>query len=492
MDVCVVGGGIVGTALACALRASPRTSHLSVLLADRAPLPSSAWQDSLPDQPEPRVSALTPSSARLLRDVGAWDRVAAARACPFVAMQVWDARAPGHVRYDAAEIGASELGHVVENRVVHTALAEAAERLGVRVSPPASLARLRLGDRPGALAEADFADDPDARVDAPPDRTVRARLIVGADGARSRARQLANLRAPGWNYGLKAAVGTVDTDAPHHVAYQRFLPEGPLALLPVADGAKSNVVWTTTPEEADRLVGLPHDAFAAEVHDALHGLGRYRYDGEDDGKDGDVAERSSSADPRLSSDPFASWWAMQDALVSRVLTPATRAAVHLSAAVDRAGGLGSGAGVVGGPAFEPPPAVVGSSGARGAFPLAARVAGRYAIPRLALVGDAAHQVHPLGGQGVNLGLRDARLLVDALGRAAELGGDVGSATALAAYERDATRENAPMMAALDGLQRLFAAEAPIVAWARGAGLAGVNALGPLRRRIARYAMGGIM
>ena len=165
MDVCVVGGGIVGTALACALRASPRTSHLSVLLADRAPLPSSAWLDSLPDQPEPRVSALTPSSARLLRDVGAWDRVAAARACPFVAMQVWDARAPGHVRYDAAEIGASELGHVVENRVVHTALAEAAERLGVRVSPlPRATAPRRS---PGRARRGRFAGDP-ARVDARP------------------------------------------------------------------------------------------------------------------------------------------------------------------------------------------------------------------------------------------------------------------------------------------------------------------------------------
>jgi ubiquinone biosynthesis monooxygenase Coq6 len=107
------------------------------------------------------------------------------------------------------------------------------------------------------------------------------------------------------------------------------------------------------------------------------------------------------------------------------------------------------------------------------------------------VGDAAHQVHPLGGQGVNLGMRDAALLTDALAGACANGGDVGSMLSLGKYADGASAANLPMMAALDGLQKLFASDMPVVAWARGAGLAGVNAIGPVRRRIARYAMGGV-
>ena len=139
---------------------------------------------------------------------------------------------------------------------------------------------------------------------------------------------------------------------------------------------------------------------------------------------------------------------------------------------------------------SPEPRVVAAAGPRGSFPLATQLAGRYALRRLALVGDAAHQVHPLGGQGVNLGMRDAALLTDALAGACANGGDVGSMLSLGKYADGASAANLPMMAALDGLQKLFASDMPVVAWARGAGLAGVNAIGPVRRRIARYAMGG--
>ncbi|ACO64762.1 predicted protein [Micromonas commoda] len=451
VDVCIVGGGIVGTALACSIRANPLTAHLTVSLADRAPPPSSAWLDDPPPTPEPRVSALTPASVALLRDVGAWDRVEASRrACAFRAMQVWDAESVGHVRYDASEVGATELGHVVENRVVHTALHEAATRLGVRTSPPAAAVALDLpADGGGDLATIKFrreGGDGDGDEDGSPEiAEVRARLVVGADGPSSKVRTLAGLRAAGWRYGLKAAVGTVTTDEPHVTAWQRFLPSGPLALLPVTeDGRVSNVVWTTTPEEADRLCALGDEAFAAEVDAALRGEGRYSHGGQ-----GEAAIRAV------------------------------------------ANGFG---GTAGGddapPAFEHPPRVVAAAGPRGAFPLATSLAGRYALRRLALVGDAAHQVHPLGGQGVNLGMRDVVLLTNALAGACANGGDVGSMLVLRKYADEAKAANVPMMAALDGLQRLFASDQPLVAWARGAGLAGVNALGPIRRRIARYAMGG--
>ena len=144
--------------------------------------------------------------------------------------------------------------------------------------PPASLARLRLGDRPGALAEAISPTTPTRRRR--PARPNRPRASDRRRGRRAVPRAPTRQPSrPGLELRPQSRRRHGRHGRAHHVAYQRFLPEGPLALLPVADGAKSNVVWTTTPEEADRLVGLPHDAFAAEVHDALHGLGRYRYDG---------------------------------------------------------------------------------------------------------------------------------------------------------------------------------------------------------------------
>ena len=492
VDVCIVGGGIVGTALACSIRANPLTAHLTVSLADRAPPPASAWLDDPPPTPEPRVSALTPASVALLRDVGAWDRVEASRrACAFRAMQVWDAEAVGHVRYDASEVGATELGHVVENRVVHTALHEAARRLGVQTSPPAAAVALDLpADGGGDLATIKFRregrdGDGDSDGDGTPEiEEVRARLVVGADGPSSKVRTLAGLRAAGWRYGLKAAVGTVATEEPHGTAWQRFLPTGPLALLPVTeDGRVSNVVWTTTPEEADRLCGLCDEAFAAEVDAALRGEGRHSHGGQGEVGTGEGKRRRPGFVYG-----FEGQWLMgeaQERLVDVLLKPATEAAIRAVA-----NGFGGTAGDDAAPPFEHPPRVVAAAGPRGAFPLATSLAGRYALRRLALVGDAAHQVHPLGGQGVNLGMRDVVLLTDALAAACANGGDVGSMLVLRKYADEAKAANVPMMAALDGLQRLFASDQPLVAWARGAGLAGVNALGPIRRRIARYAMGG--
>ena len=484
VDVCVVGGGVVGTALACLLRASPRTKHLSVTLVDRAPPPPPSLLDTPPAVADARVSALTPASVALLRRVGAWDRVAAARARPFSAMQVWDARAPGHVRYDASELGAEALGHVVENRLVHAALAEAARRLGVVAAAPSGVEGVRGGSElPGSPAavtlRAVSADDgrktdPNDSAVSETTTTLRARVVVGADGADSRVRALAGVRAPGWSYGQKAAVGTVRLSRASDVAWQRFLPGGPLALLPATDDpCVANVVWTNAPAEADRLVAMSDDDFAREVDAAIRGVGKYDF-------------RDSQTSPRFP----ASLEDAENTLVSAVLEPLTRLGVAFSERTHRHGGLGAGVGLVGGESFEAPPGVTGAGGKRGAFPLATRMAGRHVSERLALIGDAAHQVHPLGGQGVNLGLRDAALLVGVFEETIENGGDVGAAGGLLAYEKKARAANAPMMAALDALQKLFSVDSAGVAWARGFGLAGVNAIGPLRREIAKYAMGG--
>ena len=215
------------------------------------------------------------------------------------------------------------------------------------------------------------------------------------------------MRTVGWRYDASAVVATVATEA-HATAWQRFLPSGPLALLPFrAGGGCSSVVWTTTPRHAAALAALPPDAFAAEVDDALQGRGRY-------------AGASAAG-------PFA------------------QAVAALAGAV------------AGGPAEEwvPPPRVGAAPGTAppAAFPLQFAHAAAYAAPRLALAGDAAHSAHPLAGQGLNLGIADAATLARTLADAVAAGSDIGDALVLRNYARDAATANAPMLAALDGASR---------------------------------------
>ena len=518
VDVCVVGGGVVGTAMACLLRASPRTKHLSVTLVDRVLPPPASLLDAPPAVADARVSALTPASVALLRRVGAWDRIAAARARPFTAMQVWDARAPGHVRYDASELGTDALGHVVENRIVHAALAEAASGLGVVAAAPSVVEGVEAGvsaDRPRAppgspavvtLRDAETPIDgtntdtnthgkstKENQLSSTETRvtTLRARLVIGADGAHSRVRRLAGLRAYGWSYGQKAAVGTVRLSRASDVAWQRFLPDGPIAVLPATDDPYvANVVWTNAPAEADRIAALDDEAFAREVDAAFRGVGKYAFFSPSEKSSRDAFDSESPKESPKESPEESPLERLERLVVSGVLEPLTKAGMRISEATHRNGGLGAGVGLAGGAPFEDPPAVLRAFGKRGAFPLATRVAGRHVSERLALIGDAAHQVHPLGGQGVNLGLRDAALLQDVIEATVANGGDVGAASCLRSYEKKARAANAPMMAALDALQKLFAVDSAGAAWARGFGLAGINAIGPLRREIARYAMGG--
>lgn len=490
VDVCVVGGGVVGTALACLLRCSTRTKHLSVTLVDKNVAPSPTLLDAPPEVPDARVSALTPVSVQLLRQVGAWDRIKNARARPFTAMQVWDARAAGHVRYDSVEVGAESLGHVVENRLVHAALAEAAEKLGVVMMSNASVDALSVDGavgaanenrKRGAPAEVHLRNETTGDVN-----TIKARVVIGADGAASKVRTLAGIRAPGWPYNLKAVCGTVRLDRSTDVAFQRFLPNGPLAVLPCTeDPHVANVVWTNTPQEADRIVCLSDQEFAEEVDQAFRGVGRYDYSDKDEDF-GDEETHSSAT----SSSPFPFSVPNEKDIVSKFLRPGVERVMRVLEESHKNGGLGAGVSMIGGAPFEQPPSVVSASGKRGAFPLATKLTGRHVSDRLALVGDAAHQVHPLGGQGVNLGLRDVTLLHDVFCDTVETGGDIGSSVCLSLYEHKARRANVPMMAALDGLQKLFAVDSVGVAWARGVGLAGVNGIGPLRREIAKYAMGG--
>jgi 2-octaprenylphenol hydroxylase len=391
-DVVIVGGGMVGAALGALLVAQPRARGLRVAIVEPKP-----QRRPLPEEPlDLRVSALSRASEQLLRAVGAWPLLAERDPCPYERMRVWDARdaadGPNALEFDAAELGEADLGHIAENRSIAAALLERAVDGGVTL--------LRT-----ALTGVELEPDVARAITA--ERKVACALIVAADGADSPARGWAGLGGEFHPYPQEAVVAHLRPDQPHgHVARQRFLPTGPLALLPLADGRVS-LVWSTAPDEAAALAAADDAEFAARVTEASGGvLGR--------------------------------------------LEPTT---------------------------------------ARARFPLRRFHATRYWQSRFVLAGDAAHAVHPLAGQGVNLGLLDAATLAEVLVGAAAAGEDPGDPRPLGRYGRRRRADNAAMSAAFDAIYRLFASRREFVVGARRTGLALVERSGPLKRALVQRALG---
>lgn len=386
-DVAIVGGGMVGAALALALT----RSGMSVALVDRQPVSPPTARDEY----DLRVSALSPASERLLNALGVWFEIEAVRASPYRRMEVWDAVGKGSLTFQAAEAGEPALGHIVENRLVQGVLRNTLGRQSrALVLCPAQVEEFELG---GDSAVVHLDDG----------TRVEARLLVGADGANSAVREAAGIQCHDWNYRQRALVTHLGTREHHGAScFQRFLPEGPLAFLPLKDG-RSSIVWSATPERTRELEAMSDDDFAEEVASAIeHRLGR----------------------------------------VSRV-------------------------------------------GPRASFPLRYLHAKRYAGERVALVGDAAHVVHPLAGQGVNLGFLDAAALAQVLVESKRAGRDFGRVSELRPYERWRRADNTVMANALHGLKYLFGTGNEAVAWTRSLGLNLVDELKPVKRLFMRQAAG---
>ena len=391
-DVLIAGAGMVGAGLAALLATDAATRALRIALVD--PQPALA---PLPGEPlDVRVSALSRAGERVLRQCGAWPLLAPRRPCAYERMVIWDSGAAVGGRdtlvFDAAEVGEPNLGHIVENRAVAAALVERALAAGV------TLVR-------GAVNGLQLT--PDVAMVTLGERVVGVGLVVAADGADSPLRRLAGLGGEPTAYPQEAIVAQLRPAEPHSgTAYQRFLPDGPLALLPLADGSVS-LVWSTIPAEAARLAALDDPAFAHAVTRASDG-------------------------------------------VLGAFAPLTR---------------------------------------RARFPLRRFNAEGYATTRLALVGDAAHTVHPLAGQGVNQGFLDVVALASELGVALARGGDPGDPQPLARYARARRAENALMGAALDGIYRLFTSERPLLMQGRQLGLGLANRAGHLKRLLVERALG---
>lgn len=391
-DVVVVGAGMVGSLFAAALGGS----GLRIALIDGMP----------PQKPdvsgpfEPRVSALTRASERMIENVGAMGRLEGTRLCQFTDMDVWEADGTGHIHFSAREIGESHLGIMIENRLLQWALTErAAEHENIDFICPDKLQTLERLPRCWQVTLASG-------------RVLQTKLVVGADGAQSAVRQQAGLTLRELDYAQQALVTTVRCEKPHeYTAWQRFLPTGPVALLPVlgqdGDAHQCSIVWTLDNAEAERVRVLDDAAFCRELGHAFeHRLGRI-----------------VSADRRF------------------------------------------------------------------AFPLVARHARDYALEGLALIGDAAHTIHPLAGQGVNLGFLDAAVLAEEILRAMGRGLPVDEFSTLRRYSRRRRGHNSLLMHTMTGFQKLFGADDLGLRLLRNAGLNIVDRLGPVKNQIVREAMG---
>ncbi|MGD7036494.1 FAD-dependent monooxygenase [Methylotuvimicrobium buryatense] len=388
-DVVVVGGGMVGAAVACGLGGS----GLKVAVIEHV-FPNEFTSDQSHDL---RVSALSIASRHILEAVGAWQGVLNRRYCPFRRMRVWET--VGDTEFCSDDIDYNELGYIVENRVTQLALLERLQEFdNVSLFCPASIKRIDYGlDDEGHRSVVELDDG----------TVLTANVLVGADGGNSKVRQVSGIGVTGWDYKQHALVIYVATDYPQQdITWQRFVPSGPQAFLPLT-GRYGSLVWYNSPGEIKRLKSLPCEQLLNELTEAFPDcLGR----------------------------------------INTVLGTAS-------------------------------------------FPLKRQHAQSYVRPGIALVGDAAHMINPLAGQGVNIGLLDAAVLAEVLVNAHRSGRDIGDIAELKRYEKSRRADNLRMMTVMDVFYRVFSNEIMPVRILRNLGLGLAERVVPVKKKVMRAAMG---
>ncbi|MEC9589207.1 FAD-dependent 2-octaprenylphenol hydroxylase [Escherichia marmotae] len=388
VDVAIVGGGMVGLAVACGLQGS---GLRVAVLEQRVPEPLAADAP-----PQLRVSAINAASEKLLTRLGIWQDILSRRASCYHGMEVWDKDSFGHISFDDQSMGYSHLGHIVENAVIHYALWNKAQQSSdITLFAPAELQQVAWGENETFLTLKDGS-------------MLTARLVIGADGANSWLRNKADIPLTFWDYQHHALVATIRSEEPHEaVARQVFHGEGILAFLPLSDPHLCSIVWSLPPQEAQRMQQASEDEFNRALNIAFDNrLGLCKVESE-----------------------------------------------------------------------------------RQVFPLTGRYARQFAAHRLALVGDAAHTIHPLAGQGVNLGFMDAAELIAELKRLHRQGKDIGQYIYLRRYERSRKHSAVLMLASMQGFRDLFSGANPAKKLLRDIGLKLADTLPGVKPQLIRQAMG---
>jgi 2-octaprenyl-3-methyl-6-methoxy-1,4-benzoquinol hydroxylase len=384
-DVLIVGGGMVGATVACALG----DSDLRVALIEQ-----SRPEEFSPEQAHDlRVSALSIASQQILQTVGAWNSVLAARVCPFKRMRVWETA--GDTEFNCDVIDYDALGYIVENRVTQLALLHRTGTFSnIELLCPATIKQIHY-----------VAGK--ARVELEDGAVLSAKVVVGADGGQSRLRHAVGLGVTSWDYQQHAMVIYVETDyGQQDITWQRFVPTGPQAFLPLT-GNYGSIVWYNTPDEVRRLKALSAPELLAELTETFPDcLGK----------------------------------------INEILGVAS-------------------------------------------FPLKRQHAQEYVKQGVALVGDAAHMINPLAGQGVNIGLLDAAMLAEVLIDASNKGKNIADLEVLKRYERLRRNENLKMMTVMDLFYRTFSNSVMPIRFFRNLGLSLAERITPLKNKVMRGAMG---
>ena len=385
-DIVIVGGGIVGATLALMLAKNP----WRIALLDKQSFPQCDLHTY-----DPRVSAITLASQRMFNRLDVWSSITSHRVAPYQRMHVWDSQTNATLNFNAAEVDQPVLGWIIENKVLVSSLWDRLQSISnVDLCPEVVGESISLTESRAVLNTDQGC--------------VESTLLIGADGARSWVRDQVGITLATSDYQQIAMVATVKLERSHdHTAWQCFMPEGPLALLPLDEPYHGTIIWSCNTASAIDYLNLPRAAFAALINSHF------------------------------------------DARFGQVQV------------------------------LEKPQSI----------PLHMRHANRYVLPHLALVGDAAHTIHPLAGQGVNLGLLDAACLAEVVTEALANGADWGNESVLRSFERWRRADNHTMVRAMELFKRGFGISHPIVNWVRGLGMRWVNHTTPVKRFLMHHALG---
>lgn len=396
-DILIVGGGMVGSTLACMLA---QQTSLSIAILE-AKVPIHSWS---PSHYHHRVSAIALSSQRIFKALQVWDTIKNKRVSPFTKIHVWDAAGQGKIDFDCKDITESVLGFIIENNLIQSALEEKLEKL--KGTSQIDAPQIELVSPVNLTAF--YEKENGIELQADDGRIFRTKLAIAADGAHSWLREQAGIALEKSDYGQEAIVATVETALPHKkIASQVFLETGPLAFLPLVNPNTSSIVWSLPAEEARRLLASDVALFKDELARAFsHHLGNI-----------------VAADQRYS------------------------------------------------------------------FPLLKQTAKNYVKPRVALAGDAAHTVHPLAGQGVNMGLLDAASLAEVIVDAVKNRRDFSSLHNLRRYERWRKADNLFMLVGVDMIQKLFASDKKSIQSLRSLGVTMTNRVRWIKNIFTRHAVG---